>query len=314
MPKKLNQAQIEGEAVKRLQYDLITLGYLEMEDVGANFGSFGRQTQSAVEKFQKDLGLQATGKYGEIEQKFIADIQAGIARSNPNAKVVKAIQNRLIKNGYLTQTQVNSGYGNFGLQTEAAVKRFQKDNKLTESGIVGAKTYEILFNQTTVEKPAEIIAKDGKFYTVAANILITERLKTKIENLAAEYYKITGDKLIITSGYRSPARQALAMYNKIVFEGEAKIRALYANKAAVDEILKAFRAAGGNPQTGVEAMTKVIENQIGRKPAVFISNHLLDNAIDVRKMTTNLDSLQKALKKSGGKVIVESDHYHIELH
>lgn len=299
-----------GDAVKKLQNDLALLGYLETEKID---GDFGRQTQTAVERFQKDLNLKVTGKFGESEQKIINGIQNGIAKGNANLSVVKAIQDRLVKNKYLTQTQVNSGYGNFGRQTESAVKKFQRDNKLKESGTIESKTFKVLFNRIAAEKPLEIIARDGKFYTVAANILITERLRTKVENLAELYFNLTGEKLIVTSGFRPPARQALAMYNKIVFEGEQKIRDLYANKAAIDEILKAFRADKGNPPKAVAAMTEVVENQMKRNPPVFISNHLLDNAVDVRKATTDLDFLQKSAALFDGRVIVEGDHYHVEL-
>ncbi len=313
---KILESGDSGETVKKLQYDLITLGYLEMEKVGSGFGNFGLQTKTAVGKFQADLSLPVTGKYGETEQKAVANIQKGIARGNPNTQITKAIQNRLVKKGYLTKIQVNTGYGNFGLQTETAVKKFQTENKLQVNGIVETKTYKILFNQTTAEnlgESVEIIARDGEYYTVAANILITERLQKKVENLAKEYFNITGDKLLVTSGYRPPERQASAMYDKIVFEGEKAVRDLYANKPAINEIIDAFRSNKGTPTNAVKAMTKTIENQTKRNPPVFISNHLLDNAVDVRKSPTDSISLQKAAGKIGGRIIVEADHYHIEL-
>jgi hypothetical protein len=49
------------------------------------------------------------------------------------------------------------------------------------------------------------------------------------------------------------------------------------------------------------------------KRGKFISNHLLSNAIDVRKRTTNLASLRTAVSQVGGRVVVEGNHYHIEL-
>ncbi|MBA2620103.1 MAG: peptidoglycan-binding protein [Acidobacteria bacterium] len=302
-----------GETVKRLQYDLITLGYLEMERVGAGFGNFGAQTKSAVVKFQTDLSLPATGKFGEPEQKAVCLITTGVARGNTDKQIVRALQNRLLQKKYLTQTQVNSGYGNFGLQTEAVVKKLQKENHLRQSGTIDAQTFKILFNENAVLNSAEIPAKDGEFYTVAADILITARLAAKVERLAEDYFRAVGERLIVTSGFRPPPRQALAMYNKIVFEGEAKVRDLYANKTAINEILNAFRADKGVPQRAVEAMTKTIENQMRRTPPVFISNHLLDNAFDARKTMTDLKSLQLAASENGGRVIVEGDHYHVEL-
>lgn len=299
-----------GAAVRDLQNELASLGYLETAQID---GGFGRLTQSAVERFQTDFNLKATGKFSETEQKIIDEVQSGVGKGNKNISTVKAIQNRLVKNKYLTQAQANSGYGNFGLQTDSAILKFQRDNKLKETGTVDAKTFKILFNKNVVEKPFEIIARDGKFYTVAANILITERLQIKVERLAESYFQAIGEKLIVTSGYRPPARQALAMYNKIVFEGERATRDLYHDKAAIDEVLAAFRLNKGIPSIAVQTMTIVIENQMKRQPPVFISNHLLDNAVDVRKPTTDLDVLKRAAAKIGASVLVEGDHFHVEL-
>ncbi len=297
-------------AVKNLQNDLAALGYLETTQID---GVFGRQTESAIERFQTDLNLKATGKFADAEQKTVSAIESGIGKGNKNTSIVKAVQDRLVKNKYLTLAQVNSGYGNFGLQTEAAIVKLQRDSNLKQSGTVDAKTFKVLFNKTVYAKPFEIAARDGTFYTVAADILITERLQTKVERLAENYFQTTGDKLIVTSGFRPPARQALAMYNKIVFEGEQKTRDLYAAKAAIDEILAAFRLNKGIPSIAVQTMTIVIENQMKREPPVFISSHLIDDAVDVRKPTTNLEVLKKSAANFGGRVIVEGDHYHVEL-
>ena len=54
----------KGEEVKRLQQDLIILGYGEpMKDYGAD-GSFGSATEAAVRVFQKDKGLEVDGRAG----------------------------------------------------------------------------------------------------------------------------------------------------------------------------------------------------------------------------------------------------------
>lgn len=314
---KILQTGDKGDAVKRLQDALVMLGYMEMEKIGTGFGTFGPQTKAAVEAFQKHLSLTANGKASDIEQKIFAAVKAGIGKGNPNTPIVKSIQDRLVKLKYLTQAQVDTGHGTFGLQTETAVKKFQRDNNLQQSGIVETANFKILFNKEAIDKQAkadDLFAKDGKFYTVVSGILFTEALQAKVENVAKEYFAITGNKLIVTSGYRPPDRQAAAMYNKIVNEGETTVRNIYANKALIDEILAAFRANKGNPQAAVPAMQKAIENQMKRNPPGFISNHLLSNAVDVRKPTTNLTSLRTSVNRVGGRIVVEGNHFHIELH
>ena len=140
----------ESEAVERLQDSLILLGYMETEKIGTGYGKFGPQTEKAVAEFQKHLGLTVTSKIGEIEQKSLEIIQNGIGKDNPNSQIVKIIQDQLVKLNYLTQAQVNTGFGTFGPQTETAIKNVQHDNSLPDSGIVEAVTFKVLFNKSII--------------------------------------------------------------------------------------------------------------------------------------------------------------------
>lgn len=304
----------KGDEVKRLQDNLVKLGYMSMDKIGSGYGTFGPLTQTAVETFQKDLQIEVTGKFGDVEQKANEKIQNGIGKGNPNTEIVKAIQDRLVKAGFMTQAQVNTGYGTFGNQTEKAVKNFQGENQVPQSGVVEAVTYKLLFNSDVVLNPAEpkiTTGKSGEHYTALADVLITDVVRKKIENVANRYFQKTGKDIVVTSGYRPPERQAPAMYNKIINEGEASVRKLYRNKVAVDQILNAYRANKGNRTAAIAAMVAVIEKQV--KSGVFISSHLKSNAIDVR-MTANLKALNAAVIEVGGRIVVERDHFHLELH
>lgn len=304
-----------SEAVGLLQDALVELGYMTLDQIGNFHGTFGPKTEAAVSAFQQHLGLTATGKFGDVERKALEDIQSGVAKGNSNTQVVKAIQTRLVESGLMTQKQVNTGSGIFGGQTEAAVKQFQSNNKLSASGVVEAKTFRALFNQIATSTPTSasgvFTARDGDHFTVASGILMTAGLQEKVANLANHYFAITGKGLIITSGYRPPDRQSKAMFDKLVNEGETSVRNLYKNKTLIDEILNVYRQNKGNPPVAVAEIQKTIEGQMKR--GKFISNHLLSNAIDVRKATTNLASLRTAVTQVGGRVVVEGNHYHIEL-
>jgi hypothetical protein len=165
-----------------------------------------------------------------------------------------------------------------------------------------------------ISKPESVKAttgKSGEHYTALEDVLITDVVRKKIERLASLYFQKTGKDLIVTSGYRPPERQAPAMFNKIVNEGEASVRKLYKNKVAVDQILNAYRANKGNRDVAIGAMTAVIAKQANS--GVFISSHLKSNAIDVR-MTANLKALNAAVIEVGGRIVVERDHFHLELH
>jgi peptidoglycan hydrolase-like protein with peptidoglycan-binding domain len=304
-----------SEAVGLLQDALVQLGYMTLDQISNFHGTFGPKTEAAVSAFQQHLGLTATGKFGDVERKALEDVQSGVGKGNPNTQVVKAIQTRLVELNSLTQKQVNTGFGMFGGQTETAVKQFQTNHKLSASGVVEAKTFRALFNQIATSTPTSssgvFTAQDGEHFVVASGILMTADLQEKVANLANHYFAITGNGLIITSGYRPPDRQSKAMYDKLVNEGETSVRNLYKNKVLIDEILNVFRRNKGNPTVAVAEIQKTIEGQMKR--GKFISNHLLSNAIDVRKRTTNLASLRTAVSQVGGRVVVEGNHYHIEL-
>lgn len=304
-----------SEAVGLLQDALVELGYMTLDQIGNFHGTFGPKTEAAVSAFQQHLGLTATGKFGDVERKALEDIQSGVSKGDSNTQLVKAIQTRLVELSLLTQKQVNTGFGTFGGQTEAAVKQFQTGNKLSASGVVESKTFRALFNQIATSTPTSssgvFTANDGEHFTVASGILMTADLQEKVANLANHYFAITGNGLIITSGYRPPDRQSKAMYDKLVTEGETSVRNLYKNKTLIDEILNTYRKNKGNPPVAIAEIQKTIEGQMKR--GRFISNHLLSNAIDVRKRTTNLASLRTAVSQVGGRVVVEGNHYHIEL-
>lgn len=305
-----------SEAVGLLQDALVELGYMTLDQISNFHGTFGPKTEAAVSAFQQHLGLTVTGKFGDVERKALEDIQSGVAKGDSNTQLIKAIQARLVESCLMTQKQVNTGSGIFGGQTEAAVKQFQSNNKLSASGVVEAKTFRALFNQIATSTPTSasgvFTAHDGEHFTVVSGILMTADLQEKVANLANHYFAITGKGLIITSGYRPPDRQSKAMFDKLVNEGETSVRNLYKNKTLIDEILNVYRQNKGNPPVAVAEIQKTIEGQMKR--GKFISNHLLSNAIDVRKATTNLASLRTAVSQVGGRVVVEGNHYHIELH
>ena len=304
-----------SEAVGLLQDALVELGYMTLDQISNFHGTFGPKTEAAVSAFQQHLGLTATGKFGDVERKALEDVKSGVGKGNPNTQLVKALQTRLVELSLLTQKQVSTGFGTFGGQTEAAVKQFQTNNKLSASGVVEAKTFRALFNQIATTTPTSssgvFTAQAGDHFTVASGILMTADLQEKVANLANHYFAITGNGLIVTSGYRPPDRQSKAMYDKLVNEGETSVRNLYKNKVLIDEILNVYRSNKGNPPVAVAEIQKTIEGQMKR--GKFISNHLLSNAIDVRKATTNLASLRTAVSQVGGRVVVEGNHYHIEL-
>ncbi len=63
-----------------------------------------------------------------------------VLRRGSTGKDVRKIQRRLLEKGYRVSVD-----GDFGPQTEATLKQFQRDNRLVSDGIFGSQTYLALF-------------------------------------------------------------------------------------------------------------------------------------------------------------------------
>lgn len=138
-----------GTKVRDLQQDLTTLGYY-WADITGNFGS---KTEAAVKNFQEKNNLSADGVAGT---KTLNAIAAAVGRAGSSSGSSYASGTTLkqgMENSAVMQMQRDLkqlGYyyaditGKFGTKTEAAVKEFQKDKKITADGVAGYTTLQAI--------------------------------------------------------------------------------------------------------------------------------------------------------------------------
>lgn len=72
-----------GADVFALQAALVREGYLTLEQVGTGPGVFGARTFAAVQKFQRDHGVPATGFYGPLTRAALAKALGGDGATRP---------------------------------------------------------------------------------------------------------------------------------------------------------------------------------------------------------------------------------------
>ena len=152
----------EGADVRQMQKALIALGY-DLGSYGAD-GEFGDCTEMAVRKFQKDKGLTVNGKYDAATHVALTAAQ-NAPRDLYNyteGPDVKEMQSRLIALGF--SCGPDGADGEFGDNTEKAVKAFQKAKGLTVNGRYDAATRAALEG---VEQPAEAPASKAKYVQIA---------------------------------------------------------------------------------------------------------------------------------------------------
>ena len=144
----------KGDKVKEVQNLLIALGFLS----SAADGSYGPMTKQAVEEFQKEVGLDATGSIDENTYDILTSDQApkkketepafqNIEKGDSGERVVE-IQRRLIELGYLS----GLADGKFGSGTEQAVKDFQNADSLSAAGVIDETTYNALLSSDAPQK------------------------------------------------------------------------------------------------------------------------------------------------------------------
>jgi peptidoglycan hydrolase-like protein with peptidoglycan-binding domain len=138
-----------GTEVTNLQNRLKELGYFD----GPVTGFFGRLTEDAVFRFQREKGLLVDGKVGPktvaVLEKAVppasgTSAQTGSTSSSTTTVLgrgdrglqVADLQNRLRSAGYFEGPMT----GFYGQLTEDAVSKFQQDKGLTVDGKVGPKT------------------------------------------------------------------------------------------------------------------------------------------------------------------------------
>ena len=130
-------------AVVRLQVELKNAGYAP----GTADGNFGSKTRKALEKFQKDEGLDITGEMNKATWAAMDRASTGIrgGAAARTAEQIKRMQQALIGLGYLS----DKADGIYGSKTREAVRQYQKAYGLTADGSAGSKTMTSLKNTVT---------------------------------------------------------------------------------------------------------------------------------------------------------------------
>lgn len=147
-----------GDVIVDMQLRLQKAGYLK----GGIDGVYGQDTENAVRAYQKDHGFPVSGVIDEMTYNSLkgkSSQESAQARSNRPSRLygigdsgdrVLDIQNKLKKLGYLDGT-VDGIYG--GL-TANAVKAFQGDQGISETGEIDEGTLDAL-SQAYADRPGD---------------------------------------------------------------------------------------------------------------------------------------------------------------
>jgi hypothetical protein len=144
----------------------------------------------------------------------------------------------------------------------------------------------------------------------SAELDLPDEVVDRANSLSESVRVATGHEIHVTSGRRSPARQAVAMYNNFVRGTPAH----YLNRVAQAEVHQAFQNGQQNGMSRdqiVGAMANVLTAQTTR--GIFLSRHMTSRAVDIR---TPPAAVLQAIRNhpSVQSVGVENSHIHIQFH
>jgi peptidoglycan hydrolase-like protein with peptidoglycan-binding domain len=139
-----------GETVKWLQYNLIRK---TLNDATQIDGIFGPVTKTAVEQFQAGEGLLVDGIVGPATWGALhgEDAEPPVLSRGSHDAVVKALQ-KALNEGRGSFAPLSNPVlaldGDFGPQTEIAVKGTQAEGGIPADGIVGLQTWALSVHAT----------------------------------------------------------------------------------------------------------------------------------------------------------------------
>ncbi len=143
----------QGLAVEALQDSLVRLGLMTRAEKQTGPGIFGPRTEGSVKDLQAMVGLPSTGRYDVATSSAMNSILGGDIKKGANGTIVRALQDNLVRLGYMTRDQVNTGPGIFGPQTDAALRSFQSAQGITRDGIFGPESFRAIRSAQTPDNP-----------------------------------------------------------------------------------------------------------------------------------------------------------------
>ncbi|MGO9265982.1 MAG: peptidoglycan-binding domain-containing protein [Candidatus Binataceae bacterium] len=151
----------------------------------------------------------------------------------------------------------------------------------------------------------------------------TGAIDAVLRPVAYGYYLMTDKDLVVTSGLRTPAKQAHEMYKK-ARQNKSALSRLYSKHELLTPILKAYEEkakAGAGEHATIDAMAAVIQAQVNGR--AYISRHLTGHAFDVRNRTMNhcekevFEAVIKLVLGSTQGHLIENEagepHFHVQF-
>ncbi len=131
---------MKNESVRLLMRDLVALGLIKQEAYDANPAVFGSSTEAAVLKFQREHGLEVSGKVGAATRKLLAQVLANRTPSTSRLPSVRHISQSISAmpgsyQGPAAVTMIAKAFGKLtGPSDSGAINWLAAQAKIGETG------------------------------------------------------------------------------------------------------------------------------------------------------------------------------------
>jgi peptidoglycan hydrolase-like protein with peptidoglycan-binding domain len=246
--------------------------------------------------------------------------------------IVKQIQQLLINNGYKDISKTGQVDGKFGNRTKNAVLSFQKDNGLTQDGVVGPKTWNTLQVPKSTKSIEISTPKELPVNKPEQQPMTTREVPSiQPENYMKKLNNIIKESLIVTKEKKKKTIQESKITNlrfKMIVESETKqdlntileevlMEMIYLHNQGfnsqiisenVDDVFnvlsKVFKKSqGAIVGTFKEKGVNYIITNLGMEKNTYLKNFLTTvlgntNVVDIPKLFTDCDYLTKKIAEA----------------
>ena len=163
---------------------------------------------------------------------------------------------------------------------------------------------------------SDLVSASARPYRFLNGVRIGRSIRPVLSEIAEAYRQRTHERLIVTSGVRTPQQQAEAMLYKL--ERRQSLLRIYRNQTLAGELMRAYRRCRRRrPAQCGEALTQTIRLQVQR--GEHISRHLVDSAVDIRSrsMTRRQQRIFREIVGRHSQVLLLQEgtppHFHLQL-
>ncbi len=224
-----------GNPVRMYQEKLVAAGVLSDAD-----GVYGKTTTKAVLEYQARHGIPTSGIIDEETRDFLDKKRV----YEDSSVLVEKAQTRLVLLGYLDDGMD----GIFGAKTEAALKKFQKDEKLPETGRFDDTTLNRLYEQAAAKVAEETKAESGTAAEMEETTKSEETASAETVSDSAEAKEVVRTEKTVAE---TDAAKIRAYQEKLIGMGYLKDKADGILGLKTAAAIREFQADQGLPETGI---------------------------------------------------------------